>query len=230
MCSSPNRRPLAAAAAAAGVILVVQAAVPLPWTVQADARVPAGQPPVLSAVQPPSDQPQGYWICVQSSNGQCHTWKTCIKWQGGNCEMWVYVTSTGSMWCTGPGWWQRVDCPPVASRLSSSPGAGRGTQVWVGQLQSDSGAPAGVSVVLVAHGGAVLLIKASAETCSAEARAWLAELALLWAGKDRQARQIWSDAGCTVSIAHPDFQEWLRSPRIEQPGPGDTGQQGGPGR
>lgn len=187
----------------------------------------AERPPVLSQIQPPSQQPQGYWICEYTgSGGQCVGWKTCVRWELGMCAIWIHVSINGSFYCDDYAGWG-VDCPAVTHRLAGGAGSGRNLQVWSGELRTADGRSTGVSVTLFVYQGSIVLMNASSEPCSPNQRGLLAQFATLWSGRDPAARQTWSNGGCAVTVAHRDFQRWLlQGPEQDSPARVDPGGRG----
>lgn len=173
----------------------------------------AERAPVLPGLEPPSPQPQGYWICVSyAPNGTCAVQKTCIRWQGGVCNVWLWVNNqTGAYGCYGLA---SSDCS-VFFRTSSAPRGGPLPRTWTGSLEYEGRPLPTVQVAMVVE-GAVVLVEASSEVCGAVEREALAQVAL-WASRSPEARAVWSRAGCTVTVANRDFWEWLRHARQDAP-------------
>jgi len=97
--------------------VIVAVAVAVAATVQGTG-VATERTPVLVGCIPRQSTPRATGSAWEGSNGQCLTWKTCIRGQGGDCRVWVYMTTGGGLWRTGPNWWQKVDCPGVTRRLA----------------------------------------------------------------------------------------------------------------
>ncbi len=211
------------------VVVLLVVGVTTHWILGSHGVSAAERPPVL-AVEAPSSQPQGYWICVQWSNGQCVKQKSCIRWQGATCEMWVYVHADGGYYCTGANWWQVVSCPTVMGRAIPGSGPRLPLEAWAGELSGADDRPTGVRIRILVWSGRAVLAQAWAEECGPSQRAAMAMLASAWA-QGPQAQQVWSRGGCEVTVTHREFPGWIRT-LAQGPVPADAGGQdpGGPVR